>query len=191
MMLRNTPGRLSARWKVFQHSSADWSPIRTWSSLIAICLSLLLMTGCQDKSTAQSKAIKSIEEKATSKTRNDTLNKPKVDIKVNRHFDETGKMIGFDSTYSSYYSSVDGDTTQMGSMFKDFNTYFKKQHQSMFDDHFNDVFFNDSLMYPDFFHKDFFSQRYSLNDKYFRSMMSEMDSVKNKFYRDNRSKKKP
>jgi len=190
MMLRNTPGRLSARWEVFHHST-DKSPVTAWTYLLIFSLSVVLMTGCQDKSTAQSKTSKPAQEKQLNEAHDETPNKPKVDIKVNRHFDEKGKMIGFDSTYSSYYSSVDGDTAKMDNMFKDFNSYFKKQHQSMFDDDFNDVFFNDSLMYPDFFHKDFFSQRYSLNDKYFRSMMSEMDSVKNKFYRDNRSKKKP
>jgi len=190
MTFRYTPGRLSARWKVFQHSAVRNTTNRI-GCIVAIGLSLLLITACQDKSTAQSSTGSSEQTKGTTQAKVDSLKKPKVDIKVNRHFDEKGNIVGFDSTYTSYYSSVDGDTTKMNTMFKDFNAYFKDQHRSLFDDHFNNLFFNDSLMYPDFFHNDFFSQRYRLNDKYFRDMMSEMDSVKNKFYRDNRSKPKP
>src|SRR5688572_1129317 len=33
----------------------------------------------------------------------DTLDKPKVNIKVNKHYDDKGNLIGFDSTYSSFY----------------------------------------------------------------------------------------
>ena len=190
-MFRYSPGRLSTRWKVLQHNATILNTTNRIGYVIAIGLSILLMTACQDKSTAQSATDGSKQSKVTAQARGDSLKKPKVDIKVNRHFDEKGNMIGFDSTYTSYYSSVDGDSAKMNSMFKDFNTYFKDQHESIFDDHFNNLFFNDSLMYPDFFHKDFFSQRYKLNDKYFREMMSEMDSVKNKFYRDNRTKRKP
>jgi hypothetical protein len=191
-MFRNTPGRLSARWKVFHHSNfrKNLNPV---NAIVAACLSLLLMTACQDKSTAQTSVPKGADGShvASGKNQLDTLNKPKVDIKVNRHFDEKGNVIGFDSTYTSYYSSVQGDTIKMDSMFSDFNSYFNKQHRSLFNDHFNNLFFNDSLMYPDFFHKDFFSQRYKLNDRYFRDMMTEMDSVKNRFYRENRDKPKP
>jgi hypothetical protein len=42
--------------------------------------------------------------------------KPKVAIKVNRRFDEKGNLIGFDSTYTSYYSNISGDTAQMDSL---------------------------------------------------------------------------
>jgi len=190
-MFRNTPGRLSTRWKVFHHSASVKDKLTRVSWLLAVCLSLLFLTACQDKSTAQTNDGKSDRGQVATRHKDDSVKKPKVDIKVNRHFDDKGNMVGFDSTYTSYYSSVEGDTTQMDSMFRDFNTYFKKQHRSLFDDHFNNLFFNDSLMYPDFFHKDFFSQRYKLNDRYFRDMMTEMDSVKNKFYRDNRDTRKP
>ena len=43
----------------------------------------------------------------------DEENKPIVDIKVNRKYDDEGNLIAFDSTYTSYYSSVKGDTTTM------------------------------------------------------------------------------
>src|SRR6266705_2989824 len=50
-----------------------------------------------------------------------TSNEPKVDIKVNRHYDNEGNIIGYDSTYSSYYSNVPGDTTWVHSPMKDFD----------------------------------------------------------------------
>jgi len=170
----NSPGRLSARWKVF--------PAR-YSLLPFIGLLLIFLTACKDKSSAQ--------QSMKSQDTTGSLSKPKVDIKVNRHFDDKGNMIGFDSTYSSYYSSIQGDTSRMDSVFRDFDQYFRKQHQAIFNNRFNDVFFKDSLRYPDFFHDDFFSQRYRLNDRYFRDMMSQMDSIKNKYYRDKHGKQKP
>ena len=41
---------------------------------------------------------------AQAKRTGDSLPEPKIDIKVNRRYDEKGNMIGFDSTYTSYYS---------------------------------------------------------------------------------------
>src|SRR5690348_14397788 len=90
----------------------------------------------------------------------DSLKKPDVKIQVNRKYDEKGNLIGFDSTYSSFYSNVQGDTVQMDSLMKSFDTYFGHQHSQLFDQQFNKLFFNDSLAYPDFFHQDFFMKRY-------------------------------
>ena len=112
----------------------------------------------------------------------DSLDKPKVDIKVNRHYDDQGNLIGFDSTYSSYYSNIKGDTGKMDSLMRGFDMFFNRNHSSFFNKQFDPLFFRDSLRYPDFFHKDFFLKRYELNDWYFRDVMKRMDSIKNKFY---------
>ena len=114
----------------------------------------------------------------------DSLNKPKVNIKVNRRFDEKGNLIGFDSTYSSFYSNVEGDTSGMDSLMSRFDRYFNRNHSSFFDSQFNSLFFTDSLRYPDFFHQDFFMKRYEMNDDYLKGMMHRMDSIKNRFYQD-------
>lgn len=114
----------------------------------------------------------------------DTLNKPKVNIQVNRRYDEKGNLIGFDSTYTSFYSNVTGDTAGMDSLMHSFDRYFNRNHSSFFDRQFNPLFFNDSLRYPDFFHRDFFMKRYELNDKYLRGMMQDMDSIKNRFFQE-------
>jgi hypothetical protein len=113
---------------------------------------------------------------------NDSLGKPKVNIKVNRRFDDKGNLIGFDSTYSSFYSDLRGDTVKMDSLMRNFDSYFSLNHSPLFDRQFNKLFFNDSARYPDFFHNDFFMKRYELNDQYLKGMMQDMDSIKNKFF---------
>jgi hypothetical protein len=119
----------------------------------------------------------------------DSLDKPKVNIQVNRHYDDKGNMIGFDSTYSSFYSNVKGDTVKMDSLMHTFDTHFNKNRFSFLDSELNSLFFTDSLRHNDFFHDDFFLKRYELNDSYFRGMMKRMDSLKNHFYREQMSKK--
>jgi hypothetical protein len=115
--------------------------------------------------------------------------KPKVNIQVNRRYDDKGNVIGLDSTYTSYYSNFNGDTTKMDSIMKNFDEYFKRDYPLFFNQGMNSLFFNDSLRYPDFFHKDFFQRHYEINDLYFRDMMQRMDSIKNRFYRDEHQKK--
>jgi hypothetical protein len=141
-------------------------------------VSLILCTACDKLSEAQTKT--DDNKKITAQT--DSLNKPKVNIKVNRHFDDKGNLVGFDSTYSSFYSNVSGDTMKMDSLMNSFDKYFYRDHSSLLNRHFNDLFFTDSLRYPDFFHRDFFQKRYELNDAYMKDMMRGMDSLKNQFF---------
>jgi hypothetical protein len=112
----------------------------------------------------------------------DSVKKPQEFIKVNRHYDDKGNMVGFDSTYSSYYSNIEGDTVAMDSMMKGFDRYFGQRHPSLLQREFEPLFFADSLRYPDFFHRDFFMKRYELNDAYMRDMMQRMDSIKNRYF---------
>jgi hypothetical protein len=140
--------------------------------LLAACL--IFFAACNGKSTGQS-AMKE-------KTSSDTLSKPKVSIKVNRHYDEKGNVVGFDSTYTSFYSNIVGDTVGMDTLMKGFDRYFDFHHPSIFQKEFSPMFFTDSLRYPDFFHRDFFMKRYELNDQYMRDMMHRMDSIKNRYF---------
>lgn len=149
---------------------------------ISIILLALLLSSCDGNTNGQSTESK--------KNNKDSLQKPQIAIKVNRQYDKKGNMIGFDSTYTSYYSNISGDTTKMDSLMGSFDHYFKKNHSSFFRNQFDPLFFNDSTRYPDFFHDDFFMKRYELNDPYFRSMMHRMDSIKNNFYKEHRKIKK-
>jgi hypothetical protein len=167
---------LSARREANSGATSDL--FRAGSLGITIMLFVLLLSSCHEKSNGQSAELK--------QHRADSLHKPKVNIKVDRRYDDKGNMIGFDSTYSSYYSNARGDTAKMDSLMGSFDRYFREDHSSFFKQQFDPLFFNDSTRYPDFFHNDFFMRRYELNDPYLRGMMYRMDSIKNNFYKDHR-----
>ena len=157
-----------------------------------LIVTLMLVLSCQEKTNGQITNL----DKDNPAISTDSLSKPNVDIKVNRHYDEEGNLIGYDSTYSSFYSTAQGDTTRLNDMIHGFDTFFKRHHSPDFDRHFNSLFFSDSLRYFDFFHDDFFRKRYELNDSYMQDMMDRMDSIKNHFFREqeqmlNDSKKDP
>ncbi len=174
---------LSPRGRTIKYAAKKNSKRRKFSfkPLWGLVL-LLLISSCTEKSNGQQ-----ANDKATASSQ-DSI-KPKVSIQVNRRFDEKGNVVGFDSTYSSYYSNISGDTTKMDSIMKNFDAYFKRDHSLFFNNGMSSLFFNDSLRYPDFFHKDFFQRHYEINDLYFRDMMHRMDSIKNKYYRDQNSQK--
>jgi hypothetical protein len=116
-----------------------------------------------------------------------TVNEPKVDIKVNRHYDAAGNVIGYDSIYSSYYSSAQGDTVGMHNLMKKFNQHFNTGHPWHFDKYFDKAFFSDTTEITDFFgdgffQRDYFRRQYKFNDNFFNDMMQELDSIKNKFH---------
>jgi len=166
---------LSARQKTRNNSWTYWMPLHQ----IWICIGLaLIISGCYTKGQVGAESRK----RAT--TAGDSLKKPKVDITVNKHYDDKGNVIGFDSTYTSFYSNVEGDKLKMDSLFRSFEGHFNLGKTSFTGRHFDSLFFNDSLRYPDFFHDDFFLRRYELNDPYLRDMMRSMDSLKNNFYRE-------
>jgi hypothetical protein len=142
-----------------------------------------LLSSCDKNTKERNPAGKSPDHALSS---NDSQAKPQVNIKVDRHYDEKGNLIGFDSTYSSFYSNMKGDTLKMDSLMHNFDRYFDRNHSSFFDRQFNTLFFNDSTRYPDFFHDDYFLKRYELNDEYMRGMMREMDSIKNNFFKRHR-----
>lgn len=151
------------------------------SLLILLVTASIVIASCHEKTNGQDNRN---FQKDQASVAQDSLNKPKVDIKVNRRYDEKGNLIGFDSTYSSFYSNIKGDTSRMDSLMSRFDRYYNRNHSSFFDSQFNSLFFTDSLLYPDFFHKDFFMKRYEMNDDYLKSMMHRMDSIKNRFYWD-------
>ena len=175
-------GALSARLGATHRIKSSVVPSRVLS--VAIAVLTLLLSSCDGNGPKQTTEVTAHPA--------DSLSKPKVNIKVNRRFDKKGNVVGFDSTYTSYYSNVMGDTAQMDSLMGSFDRYFKRDHSAFFRNQFDPLFFTDSTRYPDFFHDDFFMRRYELNDPYFRSMMRDMDSIKNKFYREHHdASKKP
>jgi hypothetical protein len=167
---------LSARQKTSLFANKfRYLPNPFWVFLVALSL---MVSSCQKSSNGQDKTTS----KDTASVK--SSHKPEVNIKVNKHYDDKGNVIGFDSTYTSYYSNIEGDTGRMDTLMRSFDRFFDRNHFRSFGNEFNSLFFNDSLRYPDFFHDDFFLKRYELNDSYFRDMMNRMDSIKNRFYKE-------
>ena len=108
-------------------------------ALLTLAASLFLIS-CQQNNDSQHPK----KETATTTTA-DSANKPTVNIKVNKHYDDKGNLIGMDSTYSSYYSNIKGDTARMDSLFHNFNTYFNSNQSSLLNNGVNNLFFNDSI----------------------------------------------
>ena len=174
-----TNGHTARRWAINDSDNNGFSIDRACAGVITLIASVILavlFAACDPR--AESGNLD--QEKKTAS--GDSIHKPKVNIRVDKHFDDKGNMIGFDSTYSSFYSNMEGDTIKMDSLINSFDQYFYNSHSSFLERQFDPLFFNDSTRYPDFFHKDFFLRRYELNDDYMRDMMGRMDSIKNKFF---------
>ncbi|HZY80793.1 MAG TPA: hypothetical protein VFE50_14820 [Cyclobacteriaceae bacterium] len=180
-MDKNRNNGLSARQQTIYHPGT--ATLKTGCSFtILMSLTVMMAIGSLTVSCQPGRSKETAYLAKDSVASSDSLKKPDVKIQVNRKYDDKGNLVAFDSTYSSFYSNVQGDTVRMDSLMKSFDTYFGRQHSRLFDQQFNKLFFNDSLAYPDFFHQDFFMKRYELNDRYLRGMMHRMDSIKNRFY---------
>ncbi len=127
---------------------------------------------------------KNSKDKTTVSIHKEEKGNPKVDINVNKRYDQKGNLIAFDSTYSSYYSNRIGGKKLMDSLFREFKPMISQEFPLTKDKRFSELFFNDSLLYSDFFHEDFFRKRLELNDEYMENMMFQMDSIKNEFFRE-------
>lgn len=105
---------------------------------------------------------------------------PKENIVVNKKYDKNGNLIEFDSTYTSYYSNVKGDTILMDSTIQDFGTFFNHNFPAISS---IDLWSTDSVPAPGFFHNDFFERRFMDQDEQMLKMMQRMDSIKNEFFK--------
>lgn len=116
----------------------------------------------------------------------DSINKPKINVKVNKQYDKSGKMIKYDSTYSYVYSGKSGKNTRADndSIFNQFRSYFNIHSSDLFDRQNQNVFFNDSLFKYDFFNDDYFQKRFELNKDMFSQFFWQMDSLKGSFLKD-------
>ncbi len=130
--------------------------------MMIIFLSALLSFGCNAQTG------KDIQNDITSKQGEI---KPKEDYKVNKIYDDNGNLIGYDSTYTYYYSNIDKDAMVKDSVFIKFNKYYRSIDS--FDRYpFKDDFFDGNNFNED----DFFKQ-----EEMMERMMRRIDSLKNRF----------
>ncbi len=190
MKFSKTLGGLAARRLAIEKPKINFtfiSPFCQRKLISGLLLVMMLATSCDKKTEAQNATGRTQRASSTSE---DSLDKPKANIKVNKHYDDDGNLVGFDSTYSSFYSDVKGDTSMMDSLMNRFDDYFYRNHSIFFNQRFNRLFFNDTSRYRDFIHDDFFLKRYQLNDSYMREMLGRMDSIKNHYFREESKQRK-
>lgn len=125
------------------------------------------------------------------KTNNEVIKdtiKPQTKIKVNKQYDEFGNLIAVDSTYTSFYSNIKGDSISEREIFSKFKSNFDNQFQD-FDSFFNRDIFKDSPFTNDFYTDDFFKNSFKSNQKQIDKMLKRMDSLKNNFYKSHKKLK--
>ena len=112
--------------------------------IVSLFLSVMVLSGCKGQSNEE-----------TNNITNGTINQPHTDIKVNKEYDEDGNVIRYDSTYSYYYSNIDGDSLLEDSIISNFKNYFNTNFGFPSSTFFDEFFFQDSLMQYDFYNNNF------------------------------------
>ena len=133
--------------------------------IVAISLSVASCNGQIKKTERQSKK-----------------NLPQTSIKVNKEYDKNGNIVKYDSTYSSYYSNIKGDSSLKDSNFNNFKKQFNQSYFFSNQPFFKNFFFEDSLLKYDFYKKDFFYNRFRNNMERMDSLFKGMDEMKNNYF---------
>lgn len=117
----------------------------------------------------------------------DTI-KPQVKVDVKKEYDEYGNLIRIDSTYSSFYSNIKGDSLLEKEIFEKFRKQFHTRHFSIDSLFMDDFFTEDPFKLHDFYTDEFFQNNFKLHQERLENIFREMDSIKNRYYK--RSEKK-
>ncbi len=112
-------------------------------------------------------------------------NRPHIEIKVNKVYDENGNVIEYDSTYVWSYSNSSGDATlniDPDSLFRQFVPWFSQHINDFSTEPFYHKIFKDSTMYLDFFNNDYFFDQWQNELFDFNKELRQMDSLKRIFF---------
>ncbi len=139
--------------------------------IISLFLSFMVLYGCKGQNNEEA-----------NNTSKETINQPQTEVKVNKEYDENGNIVKYDSTYSYYYSNIDGDFLLEDSIMSNFKNHLNINFEFSSDPFFDDFFFQDSLMQYDFYNNDFFIERYRKNHEKMNDLFFEIDSIKNLFF---------
>ncbi len=108
--------------------------------ILLAALLLVAFTGCQAQETGSRKNFASINDTAAHQ-------KPQVTSKVNKRYDDSGNLVGYDSTYSwSYSSTGKDDDINADSLINAFRKQFDDDFPSFFGQRFGGPLWNDSLL---------------------------------------------
>ena len=112
----------------------------------------------------------------------DTI-KPKVDISVQKEYDEDGNLISVDSTYSYFYSNIKNDSLLEKEIFDRFKQNFKGQFRLLDSLFMEDFYIDEPFNLGNFYTDEFFKNNFKFHQKSIDDMLKEMDSLKNSFYK--------
>lgn len=157
--------------------SSGYSHNRIILSIVLITLGIIA-TSCRQESHGQDKGYIDKETRALT----DSLEKPDVNISVNRRYDDKGNLIGFDSIYSSYHSNIPGSTLRIDSLMRKLDTNFQHYYSQHLEWPYNTLFSRDALHYRWPFRNDLPLKRYDFDDPFLRGMMQRADSIENHFF---------
>ncbi len=112
-----------------------------------------------------------------------TVNKPKVEVKVNKEYDENGNLIRYDSAYVWSYTNTLGDSgyVNIDSLMLQFRPFMQDHFQMTFPDIEQDWMRNDSLFFHQFLGPDYFMDRWQNELERMNRRIREMDSLKSLF----------
>lgn len=149
-------------------------------TLIVTLAVALFTSGCN----AQNDHKKDTEQSGVKK---EQQNIPDENWTVDKKYDENGNLIGYDSTYTWSYNTINGDSLHVNvdSLMQSIDSYFGENLPSVWDRSFMGPMFNDSLLARDLFSEKYFEDRWK--DDYFdmEEMFQHMDSIRNRFMKQN------
>ncbi|NOY36479.1 MAG: hypothetical protein GXO83_02790 [Chlorobi bacterium] len=142
--------------------------------LIPVLLAFAAVTSCQSKAGHDPQ-----------KTEPDTLKspQPKVDIRVNKEYDDQGNLVRMDSTYIWSYTNTRGDTFNIvaDSLLGGFRPYSFNEFPDSTDVWLNPFFNYDSTFYTDFFHNNYFFDRWNKEFREMEHELHKLDSLRDAF----------
>lgn len=140
---------------------------------------LLIITGCNGQPENN--------KKPQSLSADTIKNKPVVNWKVNKKYDDEGNIIAYDSTYTWSYTSKDGTVNNIAadSVMTAFKNQFNQQFHSVFMNEFGSPIWTDSLFERDFNDSDYFMKKWENHYFDMYKIMGLMDSMRNSFLEKN------
>lgn len=140
--------------------------MKTTAAIVALCISAV---SC----SAQNNSDKTTEK-----------GKPNTNVEVNKHYDEFGNLIGYDSSYTWSYKSSSGDSVWVNadSVMNSFREHFNTTFPSFWNNGFLHPPSLDSTFHDNFFRNDYFEKRWREDLFDLEKMFHQMDSVRNNFF---------
>jgi hypothetical protein len=121
-------------------------------------------------------------ENKTTDNASSNKNEPQENITINKTFDENGNLIQYDSTYTYFYSNIEGKPEIADSIFGEFRKEFNTQYPFLSTPFFDDYFFDEAFLQKHFYMEDFFSNSFKENLESMNKLFMNMDSMKNQFF---------